>query len=277
MNYLEHFRLKPGAVVRLKDIDPAFTGHHESHETATEETEHYQKRLRELQELLYAEQQRSLLICLQAMDTGGKDGTINHVLGAMNPQGCRVARFRQPSAEEAAHDYLWRAHRAAPAKGEVVVFSRSYYEDVLIVRVHKLVPKNVWSRRYDQINGFEQFLVDNKVQVLKFYLHISKEEQLARFKDRLDDPAKQWKVSEADYAERKFWDDYMEAYEDALSRCSTEHAPWFVIPANHKWFRNLAVARIVVEHLESLNMNVPKPTVDIEQIRREYYAAKQHE
>ena len=274
MNYLEHFRIKPGAVIRLKDIDPVFTGHHESHETATEETEHYQKRLRELQELLYAEQQRSLLICLQAMDTGGKDGTIKHVLGAMNPQGCRVARFRQPSAEEAAHDYLWRAHRAAPAKGEVVVFNRSHYEDVLIVRVHKLVPKSVWSRRYDQINGFEQFLVDNKVQILKFYLHISKEEQLARFKDRLDDPAKQWKVSEADYTERKFWDDYMEAYEDALSRCSTEHAPWFVIPANHKWFRNLAVARIVVEHLESLNMKAPKATVDIERIRREYYAAK---
>ena len=188
-----------------------------------------------------------------------------------------MARFRQPSAEEAAHDYLWRAHRAAPAKGEVVVFNCSHYEDVLIVRVHKLVPKNVWSRRYAQINVFEQFLVDNKVQILKFYLHISKEEQLARFKDRLDDPAKQWKVSEADYTERKFWDDYMEAYEDTLSRCSTEHAPWFIIPANHKWFRNLAVARIVVEHLESLNMKAPKPTVDIERIRQEYYAAKKHE
>jgi PPK2 family polyphosphate:nucleotide phosphotransferase len=274
MNYLERFRVKPGVGVGLKDIDPAFKDHYESHETATKQIEHYQKKLRELQELLYAEQQRSLLICLQAMDTGGKDGTVNHVLGAMNPQGCRVAAFRQPSAEEAAHDFLWRVHRVAPAKGEVVVFNRSHYEGVLIVRVHNLVPKDVWSRRYDQINDFEQVLADNNTQILKFYLHISKEEQLARFKERLDDPVKQWKVSEADYTERKFWDDYMEAYEDALSRCSTEHAPWFVIPANHKWFRNLAVARIVVEHLESLNIKVPKPTVDIERIRREYHAAK---
>ena len=274
MNYLERFRVKPGTVVRLKDTDPAFTDHYESHEAATEETEHYHKRLRDLQELLYAEQQRSLLICVQAMDTGGKDGTINHVLGVMNPQGCRVARFREPSAEEAAHDFLWRAHRVAPVKGEVVVFNRSHYEDVLIVRVHNLVPKSVWSRRYDQINGFEHFLADNNTQILKFYLHISKEEQLARFKERLDNPAKQWKVSEADYTERRFWDEYVEAYEDALSRCSTEHASWFVIPANHKWFRNLVVARIVVEHLESLNMKAPKPTIDIERIRREYYAAK---
>jgi len=191
MSYLERFRVKPGAVVRLKDIDPAFTDHYESHEAATEETEHYQKRLRDLQELLYAEQRRSLLICVQAMDTGGKDGTINHVLGVMNPQRCRVARFREPSAEEAAHDFLWRAHRVAPVKGEVVVFNRSHYEDILIVRVHNLVPKSVWSRRYDQINGFEHFLADNNTQILKFYLHISKEEQLARFKERLDNPAKQ--------------------------------------------------------------------------------------
>ena len=274
MNYLERFRVLPGAKVKLKDIEPAFKGHHENHEQAAEELEHYQKRLRELQGLLYVERQGSLLICLQAMDAGGKDGTIRHVLAAMNPQGCRVAAFRQPSAEEEAHDFLWRVHRAAPARGEVVIFNRSHYEDVLVVRVHNLVPKDVWSGRYEQINTFEKGLVEHHTQILKFYLHISKKEQLTRFKERLDDPTKQWKISEADYKEQSFWGDYMAAYDDALSRCSTEHAPWFVIPADHKWFRNLAVAQIIVEHLERLKMNYPQPTVDIEHIRREYHAAK---
>jgi PPK2 family polyphosphate:nucleotide phosphotransferase len=224
--------------------------------------------------MLYVERRRSLLICLQALDTGGKDGTINHCLSAMNPQGCTVTQFRQPSALEAAHDFLWRVHRAVPARGEVAIFNRSHYEDVLVVRVHNLVPKSVWSVRYERINDFERGLIDHNTQILKFYLHISSEEQLARFKARLDDPTKHWKISESDYQERKFWADYMTAYEDALSRCSTENAPWFVIPANHKWFRNLAVARIVVEHLEGLGMSYPKPTVDIERIRREYDAAK---
>jgi PPK2 family polyphosphate:nucleotide phosphotransferase len=275
MNYLERFRVRPGTKVRLKEIDPEFKDRHENHNEASEEIEGYQKRLRELQDLLYAERQRSLLVCLQAMDTGGKDGTINHVMSAMNPQGCRVAAFRQPSAEEAAHDFLWRVHRVAPARGEVVIFNRSHYEDVLIVRVHHLVPEQIWSRRYERINAFEKGLAEHDTHILKFYLHISREEQLKRFKDRLDDPAKQWKISEADYKERPFWKDYMAAYEDALSRCSTEHAPWFVIPSDHKWFRNLAVARILVEHLEGQKMSYPKPTVDLERIRREYHAAKE--
>jgi PPK2 family polyphosphate:nucleotide phosphotransferase len=274
MNYLQRFKVEPGSKVKLKKIDPSFDDGRKSHKSAADEIEHYQKKLRELQDLLYAERRHSLLICLQALDTGGKDGAINHVLGAMNPQGCRVAPFKQPSAEEAAHDFLWRAHKAAPARGEVVIFNRSHYEDVLVVRVHNLVPKEIWSRRYDQINAFEKNLVANGTHILKFYLNISKEEQLKRFKERLDDPAKQWKISEADYKERAFWDDYVAAYQEALSRCSTGHAPWFVIPANHKWFRNLAIARIVVEHLESLNMKYPEPTVDIEHIRREYHAAK---
>ena len=230
--------------------------------------------LRQLQDLLYADRRQSLLICLQALDTGGKDGTINHVLGAMNPQGCRVVAFKQPSATELAHDFLWRVHPAAPASGEVVIFNRSHYEDVLVVRVHNLVPKGVWNLRYDRINAFEQGLVDHDTRILKFFLHISKGEQLRRFKDRLDDPTKQWKISESDYHERAFWDDYVAAFEDALTRCSTEHAPWFVIPADHKWFRNLAVARIVVECLEGMNMKYPQPTVDLEHIRREYHAAK---
>ena len=275
MNYLQRFQVPPGSRVKLKDVDPGFKDGYESHKAADEEIAQFQNRLRELQELLYAQRRQSLLICLQAMDTGGKDGTISHVLGAMNPQGCRVVAFRQPSAEELAHDFLWRAHRAAPASGEVVIFNRSHYEDVLIVRVHNLVPKDVWSRRYDLIKAFEQGLVEHDTHILKFYLHISQEEQLKRFKDRLDDPSNQWKISEADYQERRFWGDYVSAYEDALSRCSTEHAPWFVIPADHKWFRNLAVARIVVEHLEALNMKYPKPTVDLQRIRHEYYAAKQ--
>jgi PPK2 family polyphosphate:nucleotide phosphotransferase len=274
MNYLERFRVRPGTQVKLADIDPSFKDRHDSQEDAAEEIEHYRQRLYELQQMFYAERRRSLLICLQALDTGGKDGTINHFLSAMNPQGCTVTPFRQPSVQEAAHDFLWRVHRATPARGEVAIFNRSHYEDVLVVRVHNLVPKSVWSLRYERINAFEQGLVDHDTQILKFYLHISSEEQLARFRERLDDPSKRWKISESDYQERRFWDEYMRAYEEALSRCSTDHAPWFVIPANHKWFRNLAVARIVVEHLETLNLSYPKPTVDLERIRREYHAAK---
>jgi len=272
MNYLQRFKVAPGTSVRLNDVDPSFNDGHESRESAVDEITHYGKRLCELQELLYAERKHSLLICLQAPDTGGKDGTINHVLGAMNPQGCRVAAFKQPSAQELAHDFLWRVHKAAPARGEVVIFNRSHYEDVLVVRVHNLVPKEVWSRRYDQINAFEEELTANNTHILKFYLHISKEEQLKRFKERLDDPTKQWKISEADYKERGFWHDYMKAYEEALSRCSTAHAPWFIIPANHKWFRNLAIARIVVEQFEALNMKFPAPAVDLRHIRQEYHA-----
>ena len=275
MKYLNRFRVKPGSKVKLKDIDPGSKDHHESHKEAAKEIEQDQTKLRGLQELLYADGSCSLLICLQGMDTGGKDGTINHFLGAMNPQGCRVVGFKQPSDEELAHDFLWRIHRATPRKGEVAIFNRSHYEDVLVVRVHKLVPEKVWSRRYDQINVFEKELVESNTHILKFYLHISKKEQLSRFKDRLDDPGKQWKISESDYKERKFWDDYTSAYEDVLSQCSTEHAPWFIIPSDHKWFRNLAIARIVVEYLEGLDMKFPGPSVDLEHIRHEYHSAKE--
>jgi PPK2 family polyphosphate:nucleotide phosphotransferase len=273
MKYFNRFRVAPGGTVKLKDIDPGFKDYHASHKKATEEIEKDWKKLRDLQELLYADGRCSLLICLQGMDTAGKDGTINHILGAMNPQGCSVVGFRQPSVEELAHDFLWRIHQAAPSKGKVAIFNRSQYEDVLVVRVHNLVPKAVWSHRYDQINAFEKELVQSNTHILKFYLHISKEEQLSRFKERLDDPAKQWKISESDYKERHFWDDYITAYEDVLARCSTEHAPWFVIPSDHKWFRNLAIARIVVEYLEGLEMKFPLPSVDLKHIRREYHAA----
>lgn len=260
--------------MNLADIDPSFKDRHETREDAAREIEHYRDRLCALQEMLYVERRRSLLICLQGLDTAGKDGTIKHFLAAMNPQGCTVTQFRAPSPREAAHDFLWRVHRATPARGEVAIFNRSHYEDVLIVRVHNSVPKSVWSLRYERINAFEQGLVDNETQILKFFLHISSAEQLSRLKARLDDPTKQWKISESDYQERKFWGDYMKAYEEMLSRCSTEHAPWFVIPSNHKWFRNLAVARIVVERLEQLNMSYPTPRVDLEHIRREYHEAE---
>jgi PPK2 family polyphosphate:nucleotide phosphotransferase len=273
VKYLDRFRVHPGDKVRLEDIDPGFKDHHESHKKAGDEIERDREKLRTLQALLYADGRCSLLICLQGLDAGGKDGTISHILGAMNPQGCRVTGFRQPSTEEQAHDFLWRVHRATPARGQVAIFNRSHYEDVLVVRVHGLVPHAVWSRRYDQINAFEKELVGGNTHILKFYLHISKKEQLKRFKDRLDDPMKQWKISDSDYKEREFWGDYMTAYEEVLARCSTPHAPWFVIPSDHKWFRNLAIARIVVEHLEALDMKLPEPSVDLGHIRREYHAA----
>ena len=275
MKYNEKFMVKPGSRVRLDKIDTAFKGKHEDQASAAGEIETFMLRLRELQYLLYAEDRRSLLIVLQAMDAGGKDGTINHVLGNMNPQGARVYGFKVPSAEEAAHDFLWRIHHAAPPRGQVAIFNRSHYEDVLVSRVHDFVPKKVWSKRYDLINDFEKNLVENGTHILKFYLHISKAEQLRRFKQRIDDPARHWKISESDYAEREYWDEYTEAFEDSLSNCSTTHAPWFVIPADHKWFRNLAVSQIVVEALESLKMEFPKPTVDLDGIKEKYHKAEE--
>ncbi len=274
MKYVNRFKVTPGSSVALTDIDPAFNDHLHSHKEALHDIEHDARKLRTLQELFYADGRRSLLICLQGMDTGGKDGTIHHVLGAMNPQGCRVTQFRQPSVAESAHDFLWRIHAAAPARGQVAIFNRSHYEDVLITRVHGLVPETVWSQRYDQINAFEREMFAANTHVLKFYLHISKEEQLTRFAARLEDPAKQWKISDADYQERKSWDAYQAAYGDALSRCSTEHAPWFVIPSNHKWFRDLAIARILVEYLQGLDMKYPSPSVDLDRVRQEYHATK---
>ncbi len=209
---------------------------------------------------------------LQAIDAGGKDGTIKHVFGAMNPQGCKVKGFKAPTDEELAHDFLWRVHPHAPAKGHVTIFNRSHYEDVLVVRVHNLAPKETWSKRYDLINAFEQGLAAAGTTILKFFLYIDQDEQLERFGDRLADPAKHWKISESDYRDREYFDQYLEAFEDALSKTSTSYAPWFIIPANKKWFRNLAVSQIIVEALEDLNMQFPAPSVDIEAIRKLYHA-----
>jgi PPK2 family polyphosphate:nucleotide phosphotransferase len=264
------FRVAPDSHVRLKDSAPDFTGD-EDKAGALRIVRNLQKRMDELQFRLYAEQKRSLLICLQAPDAGGKDGVVRHVIGSMNPQGCRVVSFKQPSAEELAHDFLWRIERETPRRGEIVVFNRSQYEDVLVVRVHGLVPKKVWSKRFDQINDFEKRLAANGTHILKFFLHISKEEQLRRFKRRLEDPTRQWKISEADYTEREYWADYQTAYEDALSKCSTKEAPWFVIPSDHKWFRNLTITQIVVDTMEKLRIEFPPPNVDLREIRRKYH------
>ena len=277
MSYSKDFRIGPDAKVRLKDFDPGFAGKHEDKKAALERIEHLRQRMDDLQDELYAEHKRSLLICLQALDAGGKDGVVRHVFRSMNPEGCRVASFKEPSKEELDHDFLWRIERQTPRRGEVVIFNRSHYEDVLIVRVHELVPKKVWSKRYEQINDFERRLASNGTQILKFFLHISKEEQLQRFKQRLDDPSRQWKISEADYTERECWSDYIRAYEDALSKCSTADAPWFVIPANHKWFRDLAVSEIIVETMEKLGISRPEPTVDIAEIRRKYHQTVKEE
>ncbi len=272
-NYRKKFLVTPANPVRLKGIDPDFADKDEDKKSARSKIEKLQKRMDELQFQLYAEQKRSLLICLQAPDAGGKDGVIRHVIGSMNPQGCRVVPFKQPTAEELAHDFLWRVEQKTPRRGEIVIFNRSHYEDVIVVRVHDLVPRKVWAERYEQINDFERRLVANGTHILKFFLHISKEEQLKRFKDRLDDKSRRWKISEADYAERERWDDYAAAYEDAINKCSTENAPWFVIPSNHKWFRNLAISRIIVETMERLGIQVPQPSVNIDEIRRKYHAA----
>jgi PPK2 family polyphosphate:nucleotide phosphotransferase len=277
MNYLERFRVEPGSKVELGKIDAGFKDKHESHERALPEIDKYCEKIRDLQYLMYAEGKRSLLICLQGRDAAGKDGTIKHVLGAMNPQGCPVTSFKVPSKEEASHDFLWRSHKSTPAKGQVAIFNRSHYEDVLVVRVHNLVPEKVWSKRYDLINDFEKMLFENGTHILKFYLHIDADEQLARFKQRIDDPTRHWKISDADYAERGYWDAYTDAFEAALSKCSPHHAPWFVIPSNHKWFRNLAISQIVVDTLEALDMKFPEPSVDIAEIKKKYHSLVQEE
>lgn len=272
MNYLERFRVEPGSKVELGKIDAGFKDQHESHERALPEIDMYCEKLRDLQYLMYAEGKRSLLICLQGRDAAGKDGTIKHVLGAMNPQGCPVTSFKVPSKEEASHDFLWRCHKATPSKGQVAIFNRSHYEDVLVVRVHNLVSEKVWSKRYDLINDFERMLFENGTHILKFYLHIDADEQLTRFKQRIDDPTRHWKISDADYVERGYWDAYTDAFEAALSKCSTRYAPWFVIPSNHKWFRNLAISQIVVDTLEALDMKFPAPSVDIAAIKKKYHS-----
>ena len=215
--------------------------------------------LEALQELLYAEGKQKVLIVLQAMDTGGKDGTIRHVFEGVNPQGVDVASFKKPTPVEMAHDYLWRIHAATPSTGEIVIFNRSHYEDVLVVRVRNLVPQERWEARYEHINNFEKMLADEGTTILKFFLHISKDEQKARLQERLDRPEKNWKFAKGDLAERELWDDYQAAYEAVLQRTSTDWAPWHIIPADRKWYRNLVISQIVIDQLKALNMTYPRP------------------
>lgn len=257
---MKRYLVEPGKIVALAERDPAETGDFDGgKEKGLKAIQKLNVELQELQELLYAEGKHKVLVVLQAMDTGGKDGTIRRVFDGVNPQGVKVASFKVPTAEELAHDFLWRIHKAVPASGEIVIFNRSHYEDVLVVRVHNLVPKAVWSKRYEQINDFEKMLADNGTTILKFFLHISKDEQRERLQARLDDPTKHWKFSLGDLDERKLWDDYQQAYEDALNKTSTKHAPWYIVPADRKWYRDLVISTVLVEALKGLKMKFPEP------------------
>ncbi len=256
---------KPGSAVNLKQYDPDY---HESYSEQDAEAEviKHKARIETLQEKLYAEGKQSLLVVFQAMDTGGKDGVIKKVFEGVNPQGVRVISFKAPTPEELAHDFLWRVHQYTPPRGYIGVFNRSHYEDVLVVRVNNIVPKSVWKTRYETINQFEQLLASNYTRILKFYLHISKDEQKERLLARLADPKKQWKFAMGDLPVRKQWDDYMEAYEALLERCNTDYAPWHIIPANHKWYRDLVVARTIAAALEDMNPKFPKPQAGLDRV-----------
>ena len=260
---LNGYRVKPNSRVDLSEWDPndqsAFPG------DKKEGREHLLElncRLEELQELLYAEHRHKVLIVLQAMDSGGKDGTIRHVFEGVNPQGVRVAGFKVPTPKELDHDYLWRVHKQVPGKGEIVIFNRSHYEDVLVVRVHSLVSHEVWSKRYDHINDFERMLADEGTTILKFFLHIDLDEQRERFQARLDEPHKRWKFNPGDLEERKLWPEYTRAYEDAMAKTSTDWAPWYIVPANRKWYRNLVIGTVITETLNGLDMRYPEPDFD---------------
>jgi PPK2 family polyphosphate:nucleotide phosphotransferase len=255
-SFRKQFLVRPGDPVRLANVDPNETLGHSKPDSLVK-VEADLNRLASLQERIYAERKHRVLIILQGIDASGKDGTISHVMTGFNPQGCRVVGFGVPSAVELAHDYLWRIHGAVPGDGEIVIFNRSHYESVLVERVHSLVSKDVWSRRYDEINAFEELLSREGTTIIKFFLHIDRDEQLARLKARYDDPTKRWKFKVGDLKERALWDDYTEAFEDALRRCSTEIAPWYVIPANHKWFRDLAIGDIVADVLDGLRPEYP--------------------
>ncbi len=248
---------------RLRKFDAGDThGISKSH-AAKALPEHVEK-LAALHDLLYAENKRSVLIVLQGMDAAGKDGTFKHVMSGVNPQGCAVTSFKQPSTLELDHDFLWRIHAAVPPSGAIGIFNRSHYEDVLVARVHGLVPPPVWKKRYEEINHFEKILTENNVCILKFFLHMSSKEQAKRFDERLADPRKNWKASPADFREREYWDQYQSAYQDAIAKCSTKDAPWYVIPSDHKWFRNFAVADVIVRTMESFRMKYPKPSAAVE-------------
>ncbi|MGN6032521.1 MAG: polyphosphate kinase 2 family protein [Thermomicrobiales bacterium] len=260
------FRIKPGSSVNLAKLETKQSGSFASSEDSHSELRFHRERIIALQERLWAEHKQSLLVILQATDTGGKDGTVRHVFEGVNPQGVAVTSFKQPTPDELDHDYLWRIHQHTPAKGEIAIFNRSQYEDVLVVRVHDLVPKRVWEKRYDQINDFEERLVETGTTIVKIFLHISKEEQKERLEARLDDPDKRWKFNLGDLTDREKWDDFQKAYQDMLERCSTDFAPWYVVPADRKWYRNVVVAAIVADTLEKMDPQFPKEAEGLDEI-----------
>lgn len=272
--YHKEFIVKAGNKISLKDFDANKHTKGIDSKEADIETRNNLKKLSQLQYLMYTENKNSLIIILQGLDASGKDGVIRHVLTAMNPQGCIVTSFKQPTSRELGHDFLWRVHPHAPQKGTVAIFNRSYYEDVLPVVVHKKISKEECLDRYDRINEFEKLLYEeNNTTILKFFLHISKEEQLDRFEDRLKEETKQWKITEADYKERLFWDSYTMAFEELFKKTSTKNAPWYIIPSNHKWFRDLSISQIIKKTLEDLDMKSPPPAVDIDEIRLMFHTA----
>ncbi|MBE0669685.1 MAG: polyphosphate kinase 2 family protein [Anaerolineales bacterium] len=256
---MKQYLVKPETKVKLSKWDPNDTGDFKGgKEEGLARLEKLNSKLEALQELLFAEHRHKVLVILQAMDTGGKDGTIRRVFDRVNPAGVRVASFKAPTPEELDHDFLWRVHKQVPGKGELVVFNRSHYEDVLVVRVHNYVPPEVWGKRFEQINEFERTLAENGTTILKFYLHIDLDEQKERLQSRLDDPTKHWKFRLGDLEERKLWPEYMKAFEDVLSKTSTDHAPWYIVPANRKWFRDLVISSVLVDALEGLKMSYPE-------------------
>lgn len=259
-------RPAPRTKIHLADYAPDYTGGLNKKKTL-EDTEKMHDRLGILQEMLYAQKKQSVLVVLQAMDAGGKDGVLRKVFTHLNPAGIHISSFKTPTEEELAHDFLWRIHKQTPSKGYIGVFNRSHYEDVLVVRVNKIVPPDVWRKRYTHINAFEQLLADSGTRILKFFLHISKEEQKDRLMDRLQDPNEQWKFSAADIPVREKWVDYMQAYEDMISQCNTEAAPWHIVPGNHKWYRNYVITRTLIETLESMNLAYPPAEKGLEDIK----------
>lgn len=264
---MEKLKIKPGQKVDLRDFDPADTHLAPGKKDETnEKSDKLAEKIGDLQELLFAEHKHKLLVVLQGMDTSGKDGTVRHVMRGVSPQSVRAVSFKKPSQLDLDHDFLWRVHMWVPSSGEIVIFNRSHYEDVLVVRVHQLVHEKIWRKRYGEINDFERLLAESGTSILKFFLHISKDEQRERLQARLDDPTKRWKFEHGDLEERKLWDHYQNAYEDAIAKTSTEWAPWFVVPSDKKWFRNWFVAKTIVDTLESFDMKYPEPDLHAETI-----------
>ena len=261
------YRIEPGHKLDLSERDPDASEHYNRKQDVKEELKRQRDRIADLQARLYGEGERSLLIVLQATDSGGKDGTIKDVFRSVNPQGCQVHAFKVPGSEDVSHDFLWRYHQKTPARGMITIFNRSHYEDVLVVRVKKLMPEDVWRERYRMINEWEHMLCLNSTTIVKFFLHISKDEQKRRLQSRVDDPIKHWKFSSNDLKEREHWDAYQLAFQDAIAKCSTPYAPWYVVPANKKWYRDLVVARTIADTLEALNPKYPDPEPGLHKVK----------